>query len=65
VDGQPWDLILFRNVVIYFEDAHATLAWEKLYSQLAPGGVIVTGSADKPPHAVPFVRVAASIYRKE
>lgn len=60
-----WDLILFRNVAIYFEDSHAVRAWEILCDQLAPGGFLVVGKAEKPPAHLPLGRVAASIYRKE
>lgn len=59
-----WDLILFRNVAIYFEPAHSVAAWERLYGQLAPGGYLVTGKAEKPPGAWPLARVAPSIYQK-
>lgn len=59
-----WDLILFRNVAIYFEDAHGVRAWEILCQQLAPGGFIVTGKAEKPPAHLPLVRATNSVYRK-
>lgn len=60
-----WDLILFRNVAIYFDPAHAARAWELLCGQLAPGGFLVTGKAEKPPPHVPLELVAPSIYRKQ
>lgn len=60
----PCDLILFRNVAIYFNEAHGSAAWTRLYAQLAPGGFIVTGKAERPPADLPFTRVANSIYRK-
>lgn len=59
-----WDLILFRNVAIYFEDSHAASAWAILCDQLAPGGFLVAGKAEKPPRHLPLERVAPSIYRK-
>jgi chemotaxis protein methyltransferase CheR len=62
-DG-PWDLILYRNVAIYFEADHASQAWERLCRQLAPGGLLVTGKAERPPYWLPLVRVSTSIYRK-
>lgn len=59
-----WDIILFRNVAIYFDNDHASIAWERLHSQLAPGGFMITGPADRPPANLRLVRVANSIYRK-
>lgn len=58
------DLILFRNVAIYFSAASAERAWAVLLRQLAPGGWLVTGRAEKPPAHAPLVRVAPSVYRK-
>jgi chemotaxis protein methyltransferase CheR len=63
-DGRWWDVILFRNVAIYFEEAHGAMAWEKLCSQLVAGGFLITGKAEKPPKSLPLRRVAASVYRK-
>lgn len=60
-----WDIILFRNVAIYFDPAHAVRAWELLCGQLAPGGYFVAGKAEKPPAHLPLERVAPSIYRKQ
>ncbi len=63
-EPQSWDLILFRNVAIYFNDTHVVEAWRRLCGQLAPGGFFVTGKAEKPPGFLPLTRVAPSIYRK-
>ncbi len=60
----PWDLILFRNVAIYFDAAHAVRAWERLAARLAPGGVLVTGQAEALPASLGLLRIAPSIYRK-
>lgn len=58
------DLILFRNVAIYFNETHSAEAWERLCAQLTPGGFLVTGKAEKPPASLPITRLAPSIYRK-
>lgn len=58
------DLILFRNVSIYFNESHASVAWDRLAAALAPGGILVTGKAEKPPASLPFTRLAPSIYQK-
>lgn len=62
--GEVCDLILFRNVAIYFNEPHSSDVWMRLCDQLAPGGYIVTGKAERPPLALPLVRVAPCIYRK-
>jgi chemotaxis protein methyltransferase CheR len=63
-DEGPWDLLLFRNVSIYFAAAHAVRAWARLVARLAPGGVLVTGQAEAPPPSLGLLRIAPSIYRK-
>lgn len=62
--GEPCDLVLFRNVAIYFTEAHSHSVWTRLCGQLADGGFLVTGKAERPPASLPLVRVAPSIYRK-
>lgn len=59
-----WDVILFRNVAIYLEEAHAVRAWEYLCDQLSPGGVLMTGKAEKPPHYLPLRRVGPALYQR-
>ncbi|MDF3057135.1 MAG: methyltransferase, CheR-type [Rariglobus sp.] len=62
--GGACDLILFRNVAIYFNNRHGDEAWARLCDQLVPDGFIVTGKAERPPASLPLVRVGPSIYRK-
>lgn len=62
--GGPCDLILFRNVAIYFSETHGANAWARLCDQLSPGGFLVTGKAEKPPATLPLTRLASCIYRK-
>jgi chemotaxis methyl-accepting protein methylase len=62
--GGPCDLILFRNVAIYFNDRHGVEAWTRLYDQLAPGGFIITGKAEKPPVELSLIRMAPSVYQR-
>lgn len=63
--GGACDLILFRNVAIYFSETHCERAWVRLCDQLAPGGFLITGKAEKPPASLPLTRVVHSIYRKD
>lgn len=44
--GQHFDLILCRNVLIYFEDVNKKRVQENLAGALAPNGVLVLGSTD-------------------
>lgn len=63
--GESCELILFRNVAIYFNEAHCAEAWTRLCGQLVPGGFLITGKAEKPPGSLPLIRVAPSIYQKQ
>ncbi|HYG33675.1 MAG TPA: CheR family methyltransferase, partial [Clostridia bacterium] len=61
--ADSWDVILFRNVAIYLTPDHERL-WKSLASQLRPGGVLVTGKAERPPSDLPLTRAFSCIYRK-
>ncbi len=63
-DAEGWDLILFRNAAIYLDAEYANCVWRRLDRQLKPGGVVVTGSAERPPDSLRWKREAACIYRK-
>ena len=58
------DLILCRNVMIYLRPHCGAAAWEGLHRQLAPGGFLVTGKAEKPPASFGLRPIAPSIYQK-
>lgn len=64
VPDAPCDLILFRNVAIYFTGEQCASVWTRLCDGLAPGGFLVTGKAEKPSAHLPLTRVAPSVYRK-
>lgn len=59
----PWDLILCRNLAIYFEPAAAKRLWKTLAAVLAPGGVLATGKAERP-DGLPWARLAPCLYEK-
>jgi chemotaxis methyl-accepting protein methylase len=65
--GAPgsWDLILFRNVSIYLSAERADRAWDDLHTGLAPGGVLMTGKAERPPERLGLRRLSAYLYMKE
>jgi chemotaxis methyl-accepting protein methylase len=60
-DG-PWDLVLFRNVGIYLSVAAHGRAWAAIRERLAPGGVVVTGTAERPPASTGLKPVAPCAY---
>jgi chemotaxis protein methyltransferase CheR len=59
-----WDLRLFRNVSIYLQPERLERIWHQFCLELAPGGCLVTGKAEKPPRTLPLARLASCIYRK-
>lgn len=42
-----FDLVLCRNVLIYFDEATAALVHERLRDAVAPGGTLLLGAADR------------------
>jgi len=64
-DGAVFDIVLFRNVAIYLEAAAAARAWRSLAGRLAPGGLLVTGKAERPPESLGLTRLAPSVFKKE
>lgn len=61
-ESPMWDVILFRNVAIYLDRTEPV--WKHLVGQLVPGGVLITGKAERPPRGLPLVREFMCIYRK-
>jgi len=59
-----WDLILCRNVSIYLEPIVCQTLWERMRSCLAPGGILVTGKAERP-CVRGFRRIFKCIYRRD
>lgn len=62
---RPWDLILFRNVSMYFTPSATARVWQHLAQQLNTGGLLITGKAEQPMAGLGFLRLAACIYRKQ
>ncbi len=61
-DTEAWDVILWRNTAIYMKAAAARSVWDRLAQSLRPGGLLVTGKAERPDCGVPLKRLAACIY---
>jgi chemotaxis protein methyltransferase CheR len=63
IEKGPWDIILWRNVAIYLEPDAAKSVWKDLASVMAPEGLLIVGSADRPPASLPLSNVRRCIYR--
>ena len=61
-DGS-WDLVLFRNVAIYMSWEHQAL-WDRFAALVRPGGVLVTGKAERPPSRLPFRSIGPCLFKK-
>ncbi len=64
VEPGPWHLTLWRNMSIYLRQEAAADLWRRILSEMAPGGYLVVGKADHPPHGLPIERIDACIYRR-
>jgi chemotaxis methyl-accepting protein methylase len=60
-----WDLVFCRNLAIYLDAQSSQRLWARLVAALAPGGVLVTGRAERPPANLPLARLAKCIYQLE
>jgi chemotaxis methyl-accepting protein methylase len=58
------DVALFRNVAIYLRPEDATRAWGSVVAALAPGGVVVTGTAERPPERLRLRPVSPCAFRR-
>jgi chemotaxis methyl-accepting protein methylase len=63
-EAGPWHLVLFRNVSIYLTAAAAERAATRLAGELAPGGWLVLGSAERPPATLGLVPLQRGLYRR-
>ena len=63
VEEGPWDIILWRNAAIYLQPCPADSLWRRLVSVLAPGGLLIAGKADRPPHDAGLTPAARCVYR--
>lgn len=61
---KKFDLIVCRNVMIYFDDDTKAEICRKFYDAMEEGGYFYIGHAESVPKYMPFVKVAPAIYRK-
>lgn len=59
-----WDLVLCRNVTIYFKPAVAGRVWRKLCAALRPGGVLMVGKAERPDRGLPLRRIGPCLFER-
>ncbi|MBR1864117.1 MAG: protein-glutamate O-methyltransferase CheR [Ruminococcus sp.] len=59
-----FDLIVCRNVMIYFDDATKSALCKKFYGATEEGGYLYIGHAEIPPMDIPYKRVQTAVYRK-
>jgi chemotaxis methyl-accepting protein methylase len=60
----PWDLVLWRNSAIYLRACVANQVWRRVAEELAPGGLLVTGRAERPRGVPGLIQVSPCLYRK-
>jgi chemotaxis protein methyltransferase CheR len=65
--AQGFDLILCRNVVIYFTDEAKTVLYNNLVGSLRPGGILFVGGTEMvaAAHQLGLSTIGPSFYRKE
>lgn len=61
---KKFDLILCRNVMIYFDEKTKSEICKKFYDSIEDGGFFYIGHAESAPEDMPFEKVYPAIYRK-
>jgi chemotaxis methyl-accepting protein methylase len=64
VQPGPWHLVLCRNMAMYLEPDAAERLWRRLAAELAPGGLLVVGKAERPHGAAGITPVGPCVYRR-
>ena len=61
--GPPFDVVLCRNVLIYFRPGTRVAVLDKLVARLAPGGILLLGHAESLPAAdLPLRPILPTVY---
>lgn len=61
-ESSVWDMILCRNVAIYLSEPEEL--WARLVDGLAPGGILMTGTAELPQRGLSLTRLSRCVFRK-
>ncbi len=64
VAKKPFDLIVCRNVMIYFENDTKDALIRRFYDVLRPGGYLFIGHAEAMPKGIPFKQIQTAIFQK-
>jgi chemotaxis methyl-accepting protein methylase len=59
-----WDMILCRNMSMYFSPEASMGLWARLENSLRPGGALVLGKAERPSGARHLAMSGACVYRR-
>ncbi len=62
---KPFDLILCRNVMIYFDSDTRTRLIDKFYEETKPGGYLFIGHAENITKNTKYTMIKPSIFRKQ
>jgi len=63
IEPGQWNIILCRNMAMYFKPEAAARLWRKLEAALCPGGLLVLGKAERPA-STRLTMVAPCIYQR-
>ena len=62
---KTFDLIVCRNVMIYFDEATKSQLCKKFYKVTNPDGYLYIGHAETAPEDMPYIKQEPAIFRKE
>lgn len=61
---KQFDLIMCRNVMIYFDDKTKSELCKRFYNATEDGGYLYIGVAECPPDDMPYIKEQPAVYRK-
>jgi chemotaxis protein methyltransferase CheR len=62
---RPFDVIVCRNVMIYFDEPMQNEVWRRFASLLPPGGILCIGHSERIVTAsLPFELVGQTVYQR-
>lgn len=58
----PWNMVLCRNLAIYLQPSASEVMFRRIVGELAPGGVLVVGKAERPAGGLRLTERGRCIY---